>query len=228
MVLKTFIKHYAGSSFPTLIETESGSKHILKMRGAGNGSTSLLSEFISNKVANKLKWSVPDVDWIYIPDNFPWVFGTDEFDDIVQKSYGWNLAVEYIPNAIQADLKFIETADEDLLNRIYTLDLFFVNVDRTETSNNFLKDDRGQIWIIDHGSLGLFQSIDITRKELFNNHIFHKMLPNKEFVYDYMLNNNKLFLEAIDLIPDSIISEGGFTKETLYKRIAERIKHLSK
>ena len=53
-----------------------------------NAAVSLLSEFIANKVANKLNWPVTDVDWIYLPDNFPWIFGTDEFDDIVQKSYG--------------------------------------------------------------------------------------------------------------------------------------------
>lgn len=227
MILKTFIKQYTGSSFPTLIETEGGSKYVLKMRGAGNAAISLLSEFIANKVANKLNWPVPDVDWIYIPDHFPWIFGTDEFDDIVQKSYGWNLAIEYVPDAIQADLKSLETADEVLLNRIYTLDLFFINVDRTETASNLLKDERSKIWIIDHGSLGLFQSIDKMGKELFSNHIFNTMLQNKKFVYDQVLHNHELFSETIDLIPDSIITETGFAKETILQHITGRINLLS-
>ena len=227
MILKTFIKQYTGSSFPTLIETENGNKYILKMRGAGNAAISLFSEFIANKVANKLNWPVPDVDWVFIPNNFPWIFGTDEFDDIVQKSYGWNLAIEYVPCAIQAGLTSVETADEVLLSRIYTLDLFFINLDRTETASNLLRDERGKIWIIDHGSLGLFQSISDTKKELFSNHIFHKMLQNKKILYDQVLNDNKLFLETIDLIPDSIILEAGFTKETLLKHIIGRINQLS-
>lgn len=193
-----------------------------------NAAVSLLSEFIANKVANKLNWPVTDVDWIYLPDNFPWIFGTDEFDDIVQKSYGWNLAIEYIPYAIQADLRFIETAEQVLINKIYTLDLFFINVDRTEASSNLLKDDRDNVWIIDHGSLGLFQSIENMETELFSNHIFHKMPENKKFVFDQILHDRKLFLQAIDLIPDFIIIEAGFSKEKLLKRITERISQLSR
>ena len=227
MILKTFIKQFPGGSFPTLIETESGSRYVLKMRGAGNAGVSLLSEFIANKIANKLHWPVPDVDWVCIPDNFPWIFGTDEFDDIVQKSYGWNLALEYVPHANQANLKFIETADEVLLNRIYALDLFFINVDRTENASNFLKDEKGKIWIIDHGALGLFQTIDIRRKDLFSNHIFYKILQKKEFVYDPIIHDTQLFSETIDLIPHSIMTEAGFTKETLLNRIKARINHLS-
>ena len=227
MVLKTFIKQYTGSSFPALIETGSGTRYVLKMRGAGNGALSLLSEFVANKVASKLKWPVPDVEWVDIPNNFPWVFGTDEFDDIVQRSYGWNLAIEYIPYAIQADLHSIETAPQNFLNKIYTLDLFFMNVDRTETSGNLLIDDLGKIWIIDHGSLGLFQSTNTAGKELFSNHIFRRMLQTKDLAYDYTLSDNILFSEVIELIPDSIISESGFTKESLQKRIADRMKQLA-
>jgi hypothetical protein len=132
-----------------------------------------------------------------------------------------------VPNANQANLKFIEPADEVLLNRIYTLDLFFINVDRTENSNNFLKDEKDKIWIIDHGALGLFQAIDIRRKDLFSNHIFNKILRKKEFIYDPIIQDTQLFSEIIDLIPHSIITEAGFTKKTLLNRIKARINYLS-
>ena len=132
-----------------------------------------------------------------------------------------------MPHANQANLKFIETADEALPNRISTLDLFFINVDRTENASNFLKDERDKIWIIDHGALGLFQTIDIRRKDLFSNHIFYKILQKKEFVYDPIIHDTQLFSETIDLIPHSIMTEAGFTKETLLNRIKARINHLS-
>ena len=67
-----------------------------------------------------LGWPVPDVAWIDIPQDFPWTFGTDEFDDIVQKSYGWNLGIAYIPDATPMGLPQIDLSDSLLLNRIYT------------------------------------------------------------------------------------------------------------
>jgi len=90
--LAKFIETYPGSSFPTRSQTTDGEMCVVKMRGAGNGAVALLSEFVVNRLASRAGLSVPDVSIIDIADNHPWDFGSDEFDDLLQKSSGPNLA----------------------------------------------------------------------------------------------------------------------------------------
>ncbi len=223
MRLKRFIKQYSGSSFPTLIETEGGGEYILKMRGSGNGSLSLLSEFIANSVTSQLGWPVPSVEWVSIPENFPWTFGTDEFDDIVQKSYGWNLGIEYIRDARQLRAKDIDLSDNILLNSIYTLDVFFINVDRTDSSCNLLTDFENRTWLIDHGSLALFHGLEKCGYGLFDNHILHDVIKTAIMNYRMDLHNVNLFQKAIELVPDSILVGSKFSKRSLLELIKARI-----
>ena len=226
MTLHSFQQLYPGSSFPTRIENTAGEQWILKMRGAGNGPMSLLSEFLANRVAAQLGWPVPDVGWIEIPDNYPWVFGTDEFDDIVQKSYGWNLGIRYIPDSQQITTTDIERMPEAFLNVLYTLDLFFMNVDRTAKACNLLRDGAGQFWIIDHGFLMLFQPVSKLGTTLFSTHIFHTLFPERVFRYDRRLHDSALFEAAITQIPEQILADSGWTSSGLREKIALRMTQL--
>lgn len=150
--IKQFEFQYRGSSFPVRIVADDDKKYVLKMKGAGNGARSLVQEFIVNKTAAILDFPVPDAQIIEIPTNYPWTFGTDEFDDIVQRSYGANLGIEYIDNtSVLSDMLTINSASI-ILDQIIALDFFFRNVDRTHQSQNFLIDAAGKIWLIDHGS----------------------------------------------------------------------------
>ena len=223
MRLKRFIRQYSGSSFPTLIETESGHEYIMKMRGTGNGSLSLLSEFIANKVTSQLGWPVPSVEWISIKENFPWTFGTDEFDEIVQKSYGWNLGIDYIHSARQLSANSIDFSDNVLLNSIYTIDVFFMNADRTDSSCNLLTDIENRTWLIDHGSLALFHDLKKQGYSLFDNHILQELQNTGRLKYRKDLHNVNLFERAIDFVPESILMESKFTKESLLELIKSRI-----
>jgi len=226
MTLQHFKQLYPGSSFPTLVENTAGEPWILKMRGAGNGPLSLLSEFIANRVAAQLGWPVPDVNWIRIPDNYPWIFGTDEFDDIVQKSYGWNLGIQYIPDSQQIVSSDIESISEDFLNILYTLDLFFMNVDRTAKACNLLRDGMGRFWIIDHGFLMLFQPVTKLGTTLFSTHIFHILFPGRLFQYDRRLHDAALFEAAIRQIPEQILADSGWTQSRLIETVLLRMTQL--
>lgn len=224
MQLKKFIHQYKGSSFPTLIETECGKNYILKMKGAGNGSISLLSEYIANKVAHRLGWTVPDVEWVFIEKDFPWTFGTDEFDDIVTKSFGWNLGIEYIADATFFCPNRIDFEDIILLNNIYSLDLFFINLDRSRSSTNFLRDPSSKIWLIDHGSLHLFHSNSThTHTKLFSTHVLHEFYNEMNHECSQKLNDLNLFIDIIDSIPEIVLQESYFTKELLVKLFEKRI-----
>lgn len=227
MVIKKFSEQFIGSSFPTRIETESGEQFILKMHGAGNGPVSLVSEFIANRAAAELGWAVPDAKWIALPDNFPWTFGTDEFDDIVQKSYGWNLGITFIPNSQPLPLEETHLLSHTLQNHVFTLDVFFNNVDRTSNSLNLLRDNTGKIWMTDHGSLGLFLGFSSNGCYLFKNHFFHHLPDIGELQYDKNINNEKLFESIIYEIPEQVLTMSQITKYDLVKIIQGRIHALS-
>jgi hypothetical protein len=42
---------------------------------------------------------VPPARPLFLPEGLPWQIGTDEFDDLIQRSIGWNLGVTYLPGA---------------------------------------------------------------------------------------------------------------------------------
>lgn len=198
------------------------------MRGSGNGPISLVSEFIVSRIATQLGWPVPDAQWIQIPDNLPWTFGSDEFDDIVQKSYGWNLGINYIQNSepMHWDPRFL--TDPVLVSALYTIDVFFMNIDRTKNACNLLRDANSNIWIIDHGALGLFQQGVKQSNGIPPNHIFYDQAEELKYRYHKIIHNPEIFQETISRIPVAIMQSTYFTKDSIQTRIRERIEFLEK
>jgi hypothetical protein len=152
LTLKRYIQRFPGSSLPAEIETTDGLRLVLKMKGAGNGTQSLMAEFIVNRAAVALGWPVPDAVPVLIPEGFPWEFGTDEYDDIVQKSYGINLGLQFLGPCQALDGEAVRKLSPKLLGEMATLDALFLNYDRRGESRNVLHDDKGKDWFIDHGS----------------------------------------------------------------------------
>jgi hypothetical protein len=171
--LKRFIETFRGSSFPTRSETTEGETCVVKLRGAGNGAASLLSEFVVNRLAHAAGLLVPNAFVVNISLGFPWDFGTDEFHDLVQKSPGPNLALEWIDGATPVSPKRYNAMSDDLVSQIVTLDLVFANRDRTARSGNLLEDRHQSCWIVDHGGCRfLFQQNFSPGPILPDDHIF--------------------------------------------------------
>lgn len=170
--LKKFNRQFKGSSFPTEIETTSGETFVLKMRGTGNSVSGLINEFIVNRVAAALGWEVPSVVPVIIPQNFPWNFGTDEFDDILQRSFGVNLGIEFFPSTEPLPANEVFLLPEGLLKRMVALDTFFCNFDRMAASQNILVNKDRDYWLIDHGSC-LFMDRNVSEKNFLlpKNHV---------------------------------------------------------
>lgn len=196
--IKTFEQQYRGGSFPVRIVADDGKQYVLKMKGAGNGAQSLVQEFIVNRSAAQLGFQVPNVHIIQIPQNFPWEFGTDEFDDIVQKSYGANLGIDYIAGAEPlAELSQIPSESE-FLNQMLAIDLFFRNFDRTAQSMNILIDASGMRWLIDHGSC---QFLDSHRRENTDQ------LPTNHFFFGHTLQDTTWLAKFIEFDFQSVLQE---------------------
>lgn len=126
------------STSPAIVETTDGVRRVMKFSGAGPGPVGLLTELIALGIARALGAPVPRAEPIFLPDGLPWLVGTDEFDSMLQRSGGWNLGIEFLPDARPAtadDLAATPAADLDAIARA---DALLANVDRTAKNPNLL------------------------------------------------------------------------------------------
>jgi HipA-like protein len=141
-----------GSSFPSLIETSSGRLMVMKLSGAGQGARGLATELIAVTLAGLGGLNVPRTQPLLLPDDLPWQVGTDEFYDAVQRSAGWNLGVEFIPDATDLEAADLPSLPAEFLSRLAAVDALLQNVDRTTANPNVLRDAVGTPWAIDFGA----------------------------------------------------------------------------
>jgi hypothetical protein len=226
--LRRFVRAFSGSSFPTLVETQDGKQAVMKMRGAGNGPESLVAEYIVNRVAALAGWSVPDVFLIDLPESFPWEFGTDEFDDIVQKSFGLNLGITPLDEPVAVTPADYASLPFDLLCRMACLDRLFCNADRLSTSGNILRDRAGKVWLVDHGSCRFLSTRTcVDAVQLFPNH-FMKSEEARFASGEVMREVADLprIRQAVNELPEEWLVELCLPRETILRQLGERIARL--
>lgn len=136
-----------GSTFPCRIVTETGGEWVMKLRGSGPGPTALLTEFLALKAASAMRLPAPATQPLYLPPDFPWTIGTDEFDGIVQRSFGWNLGVAFIGDAAAASPEEIFAADPAFLDSLAEVDRALSNMDRSVRNPNVLASADGLVAI---------------------------------------------------------------------------------
>ena len=141
-----------GGGFPSLVETISGRRYIMKLVGVGQGASGLLTEFVAMRLASALGLRVPRVVPVMLNSALPWQVGTDEFYDALQRSAGWNLGVQFIDSA--RDLTADDLADlpAAFLDRLAAVDALLQNMDRTKENPNLLQDGALNYWAIDFGA----------------------------------------------------------------------------
>ena len=212
--LGRFIETFRGSSFPTLAETTDGERVVIKMRGAGNGAGALLSEFLVNRFAYLCGLPVPDVRIVEIAADHPWDFGTDEFDDLLQKSAGANLGICWIPAARQVCAEEAASHPEEFISQVVTLDLTFSNLDRSPASCNLLREQSGHRWIIDHGSCRFLFRRGAVSGALPDDHIFRGRVDAFDGKWLEPLVS-ALVEETVTEVPEQWLAEEGFTREQI-------------
>lgn len=222
-VLRRFLEAHVGSSFPTTVETTDGATGILKMRGSGNGEHSLAAEFLVNRIATRCGWPVPDVFPVSIPEHFPWEFGTDEFDDIVRRSFGVNLGIELVPGAVALSAAELRDLPLETLQSMARLDALFCNHDRTVHSSNALRDANGKVWFVDHGSsLVLLRSSVTAPFALASNHVL-KADEGRYLTGPLPEGLLAAATDAVAELPAQWLEVLGFTREDVLERIRARL-----
>ncbi len=222
--LLRFIEMFRGSSFPTLSATTTGQLCVIKMKGVGNGAGALLSELVVNRLAHAIGLPVPDAFVVRIPAGFPWSFGTDEFQDLVKKSAGPNLGLEWLADAKPLPPGQYSSLPSDFISQVVTLDLVFLNFDRSSLSNNLLEGGRQKLWIIDHGSCRFLFPIKTPAPRLLPaDHIF----SGRENAFEPRWLNPitpALIAETAGEIPDEWLGEMRLTRMDLIEAIEARLR----
>jgi hypothetical protein len=139
-----------GGSLPAIVEADDRGTYVLKFRGAGQGRKALVAELVAGEIARRLDLLVPEVVFAYLAPELGRSEPDPEIQDLLQRSTGLNLALDYLPGSLGFD-PLVEPPDSGLASRIIWFDTLVTNVDRTPRNANLLVwHDR--LWLIDHGA----------------------------------------------------------------------------
>jgi len=207
------------STSPARGRTQDGQEWVIKLQGAGPGSVGLLTEFVALRMAKAMQLNVPKASPIYLPSNFPWMLGTDEFDGIVQRSSGWNLGVTFISDAVLASPQEAFEGDEAVfLERLVQVDQLLANTDRSLRNTNILSSPDGLVAIDFDACLFLRRAVrDIVPEAfaLWPGHLLtglDRSLPAMAFPAQSMI-------AAIDEAPAEWIKATGLSADALKSRL---------
>ena len=126
------------STSPALIETGDGGRWVMKFAGAGPGPVRAPHRVPRARHRPGLRRAGAGGAAGAPARGFPWMAGTDEFDAMLQRSYGWNLGIAFIPDARPATPADLAGLDPALVDAIARADAVLQNIDRTAGNPNLL------------------------------------------------------------------------------------------
>jgi hypothetical protein len=138
-----------GGSLPALMEADDLGTYVVKFTGAGQGPKALVAEIVVGELARALDIPVPELALIDVDAEIGRREPDEEVQELVTKSAGLNLGVDFLPGSVGYDRTFEVDADEAA--RIVWLDAFVANVDRSARNTNLLIWHKN-LWAIDHGA----------------------------------------------------------------------------
>jgi hypothetical protein len=144
-----------GGSLPAIVAGDDDGTYVLKFRGAGQGVKALIAELVSGELARLLGLRVPEIVFAELDARMAKTEPDPEIQDLLRKSAGLNLALDYLPGSITfdplVDRAIAVASVPRLASSIVWLDALTTNVDRTAKNTNLLIWHR-ELWLIDHGA----------------------------------------------------------------------------
>lgn len=140
-----------GGSVPAIIEADDDGTYVTKFRGAAQGAKSLVAEIIAGELGRFLGLPVPQLVLIEIDPVLARSEPDPELQDLLRKSAGCNVGLDYLPGALNWEPPLAPPPDPDLAARVVWFDALITNVDRTARNPNMLIWHR-QLHLIDHGA----------------------------------------------------------------------------
>ena len=218
--------HLSGNSFPIVIQHDN-KKFLVKLRAGLCGEYSLLSEWIGNQIGRLIGLNTRQPYWITLTDSLKYDDIYIEVRDLIDKSLGVNIGFEYLENVSVFDLSKISQIDTEQQIRIYLLDVFMLNIDRTTQHHNLLANET-DLFITDYDSSLLLNEL-VNNVELSTNQQILQCLKSNPFyqkIDDRQLNaflnriNHIGFEKIIFEIPNELMTPQN--KEMICKRIEDK------
>src|SRR5213082_830481 len=146
-----------GGSLPAIVEGDDDGTYVLKFRGAGQGVRALIAELVSGELARALGLPVPEIVFADLDPRMAKTEPDPEIQELLQKSEGLNLALDYLPGSITFDpiVELPIAGKSRLASSMVWFDALVTNVDRTPKNTNLLVWHRN-LWMIDHGATLIF------------------------------------------------------------------------
>jgi hypothetical protein len=146
-----------GGSLPAIVEGDDDGTYVAKFRGAGQGVRALLAELVSGEIARALRLPVPEIVFVQLDGRLAKTEPDAEIQELLQKSEGLNIGLDYLPGSITFDplVKLTIDGKARLASSIVWFDALVTNVDRTAKNTNLLVWHRN-LWMIDHGATLIF------------------------------------------------------------------------
>ena len=123
----------------------------MKFRGAAQGHKALVAELICGELGRLLGLPVPQLVLIELDVLMSRSEPDPELQELLRSSAGLNIALDYLPGALNWEPPLAPPPDAELAARVVWFDAFITNVDRTVKNPNMLIWHR-QLHLIDHGA----------------------------------------------------------------------------
>jgi hypothetical protein len=140
-----------GGSLPAIVEADDDGMYVLKFRAAGQGHRALIAELVAGELGRALGLPVPELVFVELDAALGRSEPDPEIAELVTASAGLNLALDYLPGALEFDPLLAPPPDAELASHIVWFDAFISNVDRTPRNTNMLLWHR-RLYLIDHGA----------------------------------------------------------------------------
>jgi hypothetical protein len=158
-----------GGSVPAIVEADDEGTYVVKFRGAAQGPRALVAELVAGGIARLLGLPVPQIVLMEVDPLLARSEPDPEIQALLLASAGTNVALDYLPGALNWEPQRTAAPDPALAANIVWFDAFVTNVDRTVRNPNMLRWHR-QLYIIDHGAALYFH-------HSWNDHLARSRLP---------------------------------------------------
>lgn len=140
-----------GGSLPGLVEANDDGLYVVKFRGAAQGPKALVAEVIAGELGRALGLPVPELVFVDIDPSLGGLDGDPWVGDLLEKSPGLNLGLDFLPGALTFNPRADGRPDPELATNVVWFDALVTNTDRSPRNPNLLAWHR-RLYLIDHGA----------------------------------------------------------------------------